>query len=91
MTTIRIKPCVKLAMFCLEESVLAVLRQAAAQGRYLRAMDIAKELGIQGFSDPSKTPEYPVVTGILWQLEGKGRVAQDGKSGPWVFLEKAEA
>ena len=87
MVSIRIRPCVKLAMFCLEEAVLAVLGAAAEQGRYLRPTDIAKELGIKGFSDPSKTPEYPVVTGILWELERKEIVVQDGKSGPWLIVK----
>lgn len=88
MLTIRIKPCVKLAMFCLEEAVLAVLADVREEGRYLRPKDIAEALGIKTFLEEGKSPNYSVVTGILWELERKGLVAQDGRYGPWCLLDK---
>ena len=76
-------------MFCLEESVLAVLEEAAREGRSLRRNDIAKALGLEGFSgEPSKSPDSLVVKDILWELERKDIAAEVGEYSSWVLLDK---
>ena len=50
MTRIRVQECAKLGVYCLEASMRAVLQEAAADGKYLRPNDIAKRLGLEGYS-----------------------------------------
>ena len=50
MTKIRSQECAKLAMYCLGASVRAILPDAAEAGKTLRPNDIAKTLGLEGFS-----------------------------------------
>ena len=75
----------RLGMFCLKEAVLDILGQPEHREKGLEAGQISNKLRIQRI--PERGRDYPVVTGILWQLEKEECVSQVRKNGPWKLSE----
>ena len=72
----------RLGMFCLKEAVLDILEQPEHREKGLKAGEISNKLGIQRLPERGGK-DYPVVTGILWQLEKEEYVIQVRTAGPW--------
>ena len=71
----------RFGMFSLKEAVLGILEQPEHREEGLKAGEISNKLGIQRL--PRGGKDYPVVTGILWQLEKEEYVRQVKTNGPW--------
>ena len=77
----------RLGMFCLKEAVLDILEQPEHREQGLKPGEISRILGIQSLSNSDRGMAYPVVTGILWQLQDEETVRQEEIYGPWRLAE----